>query len=519
MRPVAVPRTLKLLFLACFTVLIQGYHLGVDDGAIYIPAVKKIFNPGLYPFGSEFFLEHGRLSLFAPIVGGSARLLHLPVDCGILVWHVAGIFLLLLAGWQVASACFASAHARWSAVLLLAATLPVPVAGTALVIMDPYLTARSFSAPMTLFVIAFSLSARWKSAFACLLLAGFIHPQMAVYGVGFLCFFWLSGRMAKARQEELVLALPAAAVLPQRLPQGFSFNPVQGSYRDVLHTRTFFYAQDWAWWEWFGAFAPVAILLALAALPLSGTLPAFRRLCAAAASLGIFSIFIFLVLNSTERLESFVRLQPMRSFHLIYIVLFLLLGGVLGEYVLQRRAWRHVALFAPLAFGMFVLDRFTYIHSDHLEWHAGDTRNAWVSAFQWIRSNTPTNAVFALDPRYLAAPGEDQHGFRAIAERSVLADELKDSGAVSLFPQLAPEWEREQNAQEGWKQFQAADFERLAREYPVTWVVVEQPAPHGLNCLYSNSKVSVCRLDTASTILNASATRPQTLTPPRVPHS
>ncbi len=494
MNPTSLPRTVKLFVLAWITVLIQGYHLGVDDGAIYIPAVKKIFNPSLYPFGSEFFLEHGRLSLFAPIVGGSARVLHLPVDLAICLWHVAGIFLLLLAGWQVAAACFSSVHARWSAVLLLAAALPTPVAGTALTIMDPYLTARSFSTPMTLFAVACCLTKKWAAAFTFVALAALVHPQMAVYGLGFLLFFWLSGRLTASRQESLVLALPAFAALPARLPQGFSFNPVEGSYRDVLHTRTFFFAQNWAWWEWFGAFAPAAILLVLSDLPLARTRPAFRRVCTASASLGLFSIFAFLLVNSSAHLESFVRLQPMRSFHIIYILLFLLLGGILGEYVLKLRAWRYVALFAPLALGMFFLDRSMYPGSRHLEWPGSSSQNAWVEAFRWIRGNTPTDAVFALDPRYLAIPSEDQHGFRAIAERSVLADELKDSGAVSLFPQLTAEWNREEEAQQGWNHFQAADFERLAQQYPVTWVVVRQPAPTGLNCAYNNTVVAVCRV-------------------------
>jgi hypothetical protein len=52
--------------------------------------------------------------------------------------------------------------------------------------------------------------------------------------------------------------------------------------------------------------------------------------------------------------------------------------------------------------------------------------NPWLQAFDWIRQNTPTDAYFALDPEYMAAPGEDYHSFRALAERSQLADNIKD---------------------------------------------------------------------------------------------
>ena len=40
------------------------------------------------------------------------------------------------------------------------------------------------------------------------------------------------------------------------------------------------------------------------------------------------------MLTIPARLENYTRLQPMRSFHLIYVVFFLLLGGLIGEFVL-----------------------------------------------------------------------------------------------------------------------------------------------------------------------------------------
>ena len=106
--------------------------------------------------------------------------------------------------------------------------------------------------------------------------------------------------------------------------------------------------------------------------------------------------------------------------------------------------------------------------------------------------------MFALDPYYMSAPGEDMHGFRAIAERSVLADAVKDSGAVSLFPRLAEHWDRQVDVLKDWKHFELADFERLAKLYPVTWIVARQPAPFGLLCPYQNQTLSVCQIPAAA---------------------
>jgi hypothetical protein len=118
-----------------------------------------------------------------------------------------------------------------------------------------------------------------------------------------------------------------------------------------------------------------------------------------------------------------------------------------------------------------------------------------VQAFEWIRTNTPEDAYFAMNPLAMQMPGEDEHGFRAIAERSLLADRVKDSGAVSMFPALAQEWQEQVNAQREWTKFQLADFQKLKARYKITWVVVEQPGVTGLACPYENWRVRVCRID------------------------
>jgi len=197
-------------------------------------------------------------------------------------------------------------------------------------------------------------------------------------------------------------------------------------------------------------------------------------------------------------LEGYTRLQPMRSFHLLYVIFFVLLGGLVGEYGIKTHVWRWVALFVPLAVGMVLLQESTFPASQHVEWPGSNpgwnNGNPWMSAFLWIRVHTLKDAVFATDPNYMTRPGEDAHGFRAVAERSVLADYVKDSGAVSLFPRLATEWQRQVGAERGLDRFAPADFQRLVKQYPVTWILTTQPGPPGLVCPYRNSELAVCRM-------------------------
>jgi hypothetical protein len=152
----------------------------------------------------------------------------------------------------------------------------------------------------------------------------------------------------------------------------------------------------------------------------------------------------------------------------------------------------------PLALGMFIVARQTYSSSPQIEFPANTSSNAWVNALMWVRQNTPTDAVFAVDSRYFKDEGTDVHGFRAVSERSALADYFKDGGVVSLFPALAVEWKQMSNATYGLNHFQEADFERLQKEYPVvSWTVIHGSAPTGMDCPYQQRGYAVCRLGAA----------------------
>ncbi|GGG66125.1 hypothetical protein GCM10011585_04960 [Edaphobacter dinghuensis] len=483
---------LRLFLLACVTLLIQGYHLGVDDGEIYIPAIKKVANPKLYPFGAEFFESHAHMSLFSPLVGETARLLHISAEFAVFCWYIGCTFLILIAGWQLAQIFFRTVRAQWGAVALLAALLPVPVAGTALVLSDNYLSARSFSAPFALLAIGFMLRGRLRMAFVWLVVTALFHPQMAVYCAAFLMLYWYFDRSSQNAEQPvrlLAMAAPSAGLL-----HSFSLQPAVGAYRDVLYSRTYFFAYGWHWYEWIGAVAPLLLLALFAWRTPRAASVAMATTSRVLIVLGAFSTVVFLVFSSSHRFDNLTRVQPMRMFHLVYLLMFVMLGGVIGEYVLRAKPWRWIALFVPLALGMFTLDRSEYAYSPHIELPGLTAGNAWLEAFAWAREHTPVDAVFALDPEYMAIPGEDLHGFRALSDRSMLADAYKDSGAVTMFPRLLDDWQQQEQMLRGWRSFGPSDFERLAQISPVTWVVVERRQEGGLDCPYSNAAVAVCRL-------------------------
>ena len=224
-------------------------------------------------------------------------------------------------------------------------------------------------------------------------------------------------------------------------------------------------------------------------------LPVLERLCRATIWFGLLFFAAAVVITIPARFANFAELQPMRCLQLVYILLFVFAGGLLAQFVLKRSIWRWLALFAPICAGMFCAQRQLFPATAQVEWPGVQSSNNWVQAFVWARGNTPLDAYFALDPRFMQAPGEDQHGFRAIAERSRIADRAKDSGVVSMFPQLAESWREQVRSLDGWKSFRREDFGRLKQNSGVDWVIVQQPGIPGLSCPYQNSAVLVCRVD------------------------
>src|ERR1700694_5428796 len=140
-----------LLLLTSGALLVHGYHPWSEDAEIYLPGVEKILHPQLFPVGREFFQSHASLTFFPNFVAFSLRVTHLPFEAGIFLWQVASIFLLLLACWQLSGLLFlpglsSRRSARWCGVCLVAALLTIPVAGTALYVMDQYLNPRNMAA-------------------------------------------------------------------------------------------------------------------------------------------------------------------------------------------------------------------------------------------------------------------------------------------------------------------------------------------------------------------------------------
>ena len=343
--------------LTLFAVAVDGYHPYAEDGGLYVAGVKRVLNPAIYPYATEFVLEPMRLSLFAPAVAAMVRLSHLGLPLVLLLLHLASVWATLFAAWLLSTRCWAGRGARAGAVVLLACWLALPVAGTALLLMDPYVTARSFSTPCMVLALVGMLDftawdepdsrrgrglALWAGGLA---IAGAMHPLMATYAAGATLMLGCARSPRRGIQVCGTVAMGAAALTLAGCLQAIA-TPESAEYTLVALTRTYWFLAEWRWYELAGLAAPLTILAALAwprstsqdrntRYPVSkGATRALAQMAVATGATALLVAGLFAREAGTKHLVA--RMQPLRTFQIVYLVMALMLGAKLGERVLRR---------------------------------------------------------------------------------------------------------------------------------------------------------------------------------------
>jgi hypothetical protein len=489
------------LFFSALGFLTMGYHPGAEDDGVYLAAVKAKLDPSLYPHDSAFFKLQMQASFFDSWMAAFVRITHIPLAWSELLGQLFGLALIFWASDRILSNLFDEKSARWGGLAVLSAMLTLPVAGTALYIADQYLHPRNLATALILLACAFLLERRWLIASLLLVPAILLHPMMGAFGLSFCACLALVqsetlhtqiSRFARTRAPESTL--PALAVAPI----GWLLKPPSAGWVDAMSPRHCFWLYQWTWYEWLGAIAPLPLFWMLMRWARARGDSGLARFALAVLVFAVLHQAIAMILCGPSSLVVLATLEPMRYLQLVYIFLALIGGALIGRRVLKTHAVRWLVFLLALNIPMFLVQRSLFASTPHIELPQRDAGNSWgnpwLEAFAWIRLNTPSNAYFAVGPQYLAAPAEDMHSFRALAERSVLADDIKDRSVLSKAPGLVPLWRSQVDAQSGWDRFQLADFERLKADFGVDWLLLDREPPPGLSCPWRNQRIVVCQI-------------------------
>lgn len=497
-RPFRSKRCRTFLLLSVLTllgVLIAGYHPGAEDDGVYLAAIQHNLNPRLFRVDADFFALKLQATVFDTWMADLIRITHIPISAMVLLWHLLTIFAILAACHRIASRCFKRESTCWCGVALVSVFFTLPITGTGLYIIDQTLVPRAIATALVLFAVDYVLARKYFAACVLLVLSFLFHPVIAAFGCS-LCFFL-------AVPWPLTGGFQMPVMVGAIVPVGWMFAPVSPALRAAINLHGYCVLSRWLWYEWVGVVAPVFLLLWLARSARRGAPTSKRKtlghLATRTAVYGIFQLAVALLIMLPPALERMRPLEPMRYLHLLYVMMILLGGCLLGEHVLGEHPWRWAAFFLPAAIGMFLVQLSLFPSSPHLELPGIHSSDPWLQAFTWVRNNTPEDAYFALGPDYLHRPGEDSHGFRALALRSALADNWKDSGMVLTSSQLADRWQTEVTAQNAghadWQHVSGEDLQRLKAQFGVNWVILERPTSVTLNCPYHNAALEVCRID------------------------
>ncbi len=513
------PNLLRLLWLFPLTVgvlLVQGYHPWAEDGGLYLAGVEYLLDPKLFPEQTAFVTEHLRYSVFAPLVAASVRWSHLSLSAVLFTLYLLSTALMLYAALRVADRCLRTRSGQWTAVSLLAAWWTMPVAGTSLLLMDPYVTARSLSTPLSLLAIGAALDP-WSSrklgsltrpnpAIVCslaLIGAALFHPLMAGYALGLVLLL----RFQRLRSANRWFATMSLTVMVLATLLQATAKPEPPPVVLAAYSRYYWFLSQWQWYEWLGLLGPVLIFAALlrwrpAALRETASLG-----CKAGVKFAWLSLLVALCLGQRHfHSHRVAGLQPLRAFLPLYAFMIVLLGGAVAGFAerlriavpgssrLRLMGVLPGVFIAAMALTFYGVQRASFPASLHVETPGRVNPNPWVQAFLWAREHTPNEALFALDARYVNLNGEDAQTFRALAERSALPDFSKDGGEAAIAPALASEWLRGAAATKRLSDLGDDERDNLLRPFGVHWMVLRVAALTHHPCPYRNNTVKVCSL-------------------------
>jgi hypothetical protein len=313
-------------------------------------------------------------------------------------------------------------------------------------------------------------------------------------------------RVLRSRRKVLLLTvlalltLAVAGILQLRAPTE------SASVILAAQSRYYWFLSQWHWYELFGLIGPLLVLLVLRRRNHFGLGGTGTMLCDSAILYGCLATVLTLIfVHEHFHAYAVARLQPLRAFLMIHVVMFLVLGASmqqLFERVSPLSSVRPYARYAMIpillasAFAIFIAQRNEFPHSAHVELplRLQQSSNPWFRAFLWCRDNTPQNALFALDGHYITTPGEDAQTFRTIAQRSVLPDFSKDGGEAAITPSLANEWAAGVSAQLDLYQQTASQLRERLAPYGVDWVILRSDSPAVLACPYNSKVLKVCNL-------------------------
>ena len=345
---------LLTIFFTLLGLAVMGYHPGLEDDGIYLTAIKHNLNPALCPHDANFFQLQLQATFFDKWVAWFVRSTGIPLATTEFLLQFAAIALIVFACWMIARRLFPEARAQWAGVAMVSAMFTLPVAGTALYLVDQHLHPRALATGLILLAVSRILARKKWQATALLLLAFGLHPIMAALGMSF-CVFLSLAMMEQAPAWLRSWQAPAqSSVAAAFVPLGWVFEPPTPAWRKAVNMHTTLCLYHWAWYEWLGAWAPLILFWLLWRIARKRGEWQLARFALAVFAYGIFQLAVAMIISAIPALIRLAPLQPMRFLQLVYFFMTLVGGCLLGKYLLKASVWRWAVFLVVINGGMLL---------------------------------------------------------------------------------------------------------------------------------------------------------------------
>jgi hypothetical protein len=257
--PVALTlyRTLILGALSTIVFFVHGYHPYSQDAGIYVAAIEKALNPSLFHADAAFVSNHAHFSIFSYTLAAIVRTFHISLNDLLLAAYLSSVILFLVACRCLAVRLFTSEWDQWGALLLLSACYTLPVAGTSVLLMDPYVTARSFAMPMSILAVCAYLDRSWMRLAILVAVTFSLHVLIGAYLVCFLLILTVLDQGGWG----IAFVLCAYGLAGCG---GIFWIGRRGTdsvaYEAVLKTHEYLFLSGWHWYEVLGVVLPIVIM-------------------------------------------------------------------------------------------------------------------------------------------------------------------------------------------------------------------------------------------------------------------
>jgi protein-S-isoprenylcysteine O-methyltransferase Ste14 len=232
-----------ILPVTVFTVVITGYGFAVGDQAMFIPIIRRILDPSLYP-GDYLFQQPGnRSSVLLPVVAHLSRVI--PLAWVFFIGYMAAMFGLFWTVYRLACALFGNTDVASIAVLLACISRRQDYAVTT---QEGFFTLQPAAMPFCLMALSFFVEGRYALAAVFNGIAFLLHPIAAMPVLMLLSLYLILNvrRVAwrtvlKALGLFLLIASPlfimTGGSVADRLSAGGLFKIASTEWMDIQYVR------------------------------------------------------------------------------------------------------------------------------------------------------------------------------------------------------------------------------------------------------------------------------------------